>query len=282
MTVNFNWELLDRLNSKVERAEKHIVDLCTEWDRFKIDAYGYSASDNLDSGERIWRLDRALPIPNTLSLITGDAVHGLRCALDHVIYRLAEVRCRKLPLPTRLYFPVGKDRADFIAALEAAAEHKSRKFGIVKRLGPEVGEAIKAIEPYEGGRGRTLWHIHQLDIIDKHRSLLTAALNNPTRSMTPNIIERYAKSLGVDGMYTPEEKSLIFQTDSSAPFPLNAGDILHTCPIAEANENMKFTFTLAFREPQALKGKPIAPTLYQAAHFIRDMTRTFCESGFLS
>lgn len=282
MPQNLDWQIFDRLTSKIERAEKHIVDLCVEWDRFKVDAYKVSANDDPDSGERTWRLERAWPVPDKLSLLVGDAVHGLRCALDHLIYQLAWVHTHGQGPFKNLYFPGGSDAMKFSKRLKEASEHKAATGGIVQRLRPEAIKAIEAIEPYEGGRGRILWHIHQLDIIDKHRSLVTAALSNPTLSMPPNMIAGYAKSVGVEGRYTPEQEALIFQTESSAPFPLNEGDILHRAPIAKANENMKFTFMIAFREPQVLKGKAIAPTLYQATHFIRDITRTFFEDGFLS
>jgi hypothetical protein len=170
----------------------------------------------------------------------------------------------------------------FSKRLKEASEHKAVSRGIVQRLGPDAIKAIEAIEPYEGGRGRILLHVHQLDIIDKHRSLLTSALSNPTMSMPPAVIASYVKSMGIAGRYTPDQEAHIFQTESPAPFPLNEGDILHRAPIAKANENMKFTFMIAFREPQVLKGKAIAVTLYQAAHLIRDITRTFFEDGFLS
>jgi hypothetical protein len=282
MPQNLDWRIFDQLTSKVERAEKHIVDLCAEWDRFKVKAYKVSANDDLNSGERIWRLDRAWPIPDTLSLIVGDAAHGLRCALDHLIYRLVLVHTRGVGPFKNLYFPVGSDRVKFFKRLKEASEHKATTGGIVQRLRPEAIKAIEAIEPYEGGKGRILWNVHQLDIFDKHRSLVTATLSIPTLSMPPDIIASYAKSIGVEGRYTPQEEALIFQTDSSAPFPLNEGDIIHRVPITKANENMKFTFMIAFREPQVLKGKAIAVTLHQAVKLIRDITRTFFEDGFLS
>lgn len=272
----------DRLTAKVERAEHHIVNLCAEWDKFKTKAYEIVSNDDPDSGERIWRLKQAWPIPALFPIIVGDAVHCLRSALDHLVYRMAEVYCKKPPLIAGLYFPTGENRDDFVDAVMAAAEHKSRSIGVVKRLGPEAIEALKAIEAYDGGKGAILRQVHCLDLIDKHRTLLTAALSNTTVSLDPESIARYAKSLGVVGKFTPEQESLIYQTRSLAPFPLNEGDILHRIPIAKANENMKFTFQIAFREPEVLKGKAIAETLYKAAHLIRDIARTLFDSGLAS
>ncbi|PYU30723.1 MAG: hypothetical protein DMG31_13430 [Acidobacteria bacterium] len=272
----------DRLTSKVERAEHHITYLCVEWDKFRVQAYKVSSNDDFNTGERIYRLEQAWPIPDMFPAIVGDAVHCLRSALDHLIYRMAEVYCQKPPLIAGLYFPTGNNRDEFIKCLEAAAEHKSKKSGVVKRLGPEAIKALKAIEAYDGGKGAILRHIHCLDLFDKHRTLLTAALSNPLVTMDRDSIARYKAAVGITDRLTPDQEASVFKTESCAPFPLKQGDILHRVPIAKANENMKPEFQIAFGEPQVVKGKPIAPTLHQAAHLIRDITWAFYESGFLS
>jgi hypothetical protein len=181
-----------------------------------------------------------------------------------------------------LYFPVGSDATKFAKRLKEASEHKPKAKGIVQRLGPDPIKAIRILEPYQGGRGAILWHIHSLDIIDKHNLLLTIGLRNPTHSMTPDVIARYKSGFGFKYEYTPSQEALIFQTNSFATFPLNAGDELARVPIAEVNENMTFTFDVAFGEPEILKGKPIAPLLYQASGFIREIIGNFDDLGMLS
>lgn len=40
--------------------------------------------------------------------------------------------------------------------------------------------------------------------------------------------------------------------------PLQAGHILHTCPVAEAQEDMRFIFEVAINESEVAKGQPLS------------------------
>jgi hypothetical protein len=277
-----HWQLVDRLRAKVERAEKHLQDLQTEWNDYRASGYRIESRDDPQTAERIWYLADAWPIPPEMPLITGDAVHCLRCALDHVIYHLVNICTAGRGPFTQLYFPTGKDSSDFAARLDAASEYKSKGGGVIQRLRPEARKAIQAIKPFEGGGGALLWQIHRLDITDKHHLLLTVGSSNPTHSMARSVIARYKNGFGVKDEYTPAQEAIIFQTNSLARFPLNAGDELARVPIAEANENMNFTFAVAFGAPKGIAGQPIIPTLYQACHLIRDMIREFDDLGLFA
>lgn len=271
-----------QLCAKVERAEKHLKNLRAEWEKYRADAFLIKAKDDPQTAERIWYLAHTYPIPREMSLIAGDAVHCLRCCLDHVIYRLVRVCTAGRGPFSQLYFPTGKNATNFAERLKAASEYKSKGKGVVQRLRPEAIKAIQTFEPFEGGSGALLRHVHQLDIIDKHHLLLTVALSNPTHSMQPSVIERYKHGLGLEDEYTPAQEALIFQTESLARFPLNIGTELARVPITDVNENMRFMFALAFGEPKAVEGKPIIQTLYQASLFIRDMIRKFDGLGLFA
>jgi len=144
---------------------------------------------------------------------------------------------------------------------------------------PADAEAFAA---FEGGFGTLLWRVHCLDIIDKHNVLLTVASGNTTHSMPPSVIERYKGGLGLHNEYSPAQEALIFQTESLARFPLEAGGELARVPITDVNENMSFMFALAFGEPKAVAGAPIIQTLFQTSGFIRDMIRTFDGLGLFA
>lgn len=267
----FDWS---RLCAKVERAERHLKNLQTEWDKYRAHAYLIRSKDDLNTSERIWYLAHTYPIPPEMSLIAGDAVHCLRCCLDQVIYHLVAVCTAGQGPFDQLYFPTGKDSAHFATRLNAASKYRVKNSGqVIQRLRPEAITAIQAFEPFEGGSGALLRHVNSLDIIDKHHLLLTVALSNPTHSMPPSVIERYKLGLGLKDEYTPAQEALIFQTDSLSSFPLDAGGELARVPIADVNENMNFTFALAFGELKAVAGKPIIQTLFQASCLIRDMIR---------
>lgn len=271
-----------RLCAKVEQAEKHLKNLRTDWEKYRADAFLVKSKDDAQTGERVWYLAHAYSIPPEMPLIVGDAVHCLRCALDHVIYRLVSVCTSDRLAYNQLYFPTGKNAVHFVDRLKAASTYKPKGGAALQRLRPEAVQAIQEFQPFDGGSGAVLRHVHSLDIIDKHHLLLTVTLTNTTHSMQPTVIEKYKRGLGLQDEYTPAQEALIFQTESLAWFPLKAGGELARVPIADANENMSFVFALAFGEPKAVEGKPIIQTLYQAALFIRDMIRKFDERGLFA
>ena len=92
----------------------------------------------------------------------------------------------------------------------------------------------------------------------------------------------YRRALGLGNRNIRRgQEPLVFQTKSSAPFPLNTGDVLARLPIAEANKEMYFPFVIAFGEPGVFKGNPVIPTLYQIAQLIRNIVRDFDSRGVL-
>jgi hypothetical protein len=71
----------------------------------------------------------------------------------------------ELPVyPFTILVPIAKDRDTYDA----------EKAGKLKGIRPKAIEAIDALKPYKGGND-TLWRIHELDNIDKHRFVFVIA-----------------------------------------------------------------------------------------------------------
>jgi hypothetical protein len=143
---------------KIERAKKHLRNLETELADFgKKEFYAVITDPNSQSRHlgkhRIFTFD-------TLAA-AGDVVHNLRSALDHLASQLVWVGSGKEPT-RRIEFPIAKDAATYEG-------DKARK---VEGMTPEAIKAIDALKPYKGGND-ALWRIHELDNIDKHRTLFT-------------------------------------------------------------------------------------------------------------
>jgi hypothetical protein len=158
---------------KVERAKKHLRDLAAE----------LLAADNAtvvrrnldlkpgESSEIGFRLpgmvrDELVTLPRLqfdVVATAGDIVHNLRSALDHLAYQLVVVGSGKEP-SRRVEFPIAKD----VVTYEA---EKARK---VEGMRPVAIKAIDSVKPYKGGND-PLWRIHELDNIDKHRTLFSVA-----------------------------------------------------------------------------------------------------------
>lgn len=278
--------ITDELNLKLERAEHHIRDLKRLWSEFvEKDAYPFVHHDDLKSGYRLYRLRYASPVPSDIPLILGDAVHNLRSVLDHLIYRLIVIATNGTGPFGGAYFPVGETLAKFQEALARTSECKSKTGGKIQRLRQDAMKAITTIQPYEGGRGVLLWNIHQLDIRDKHYVLLAVGSSNPKHSSLPSeVADIKKKFLGIENNgLTPAMASKVYlRSSANTVFPLKTGAELLRVPLSEVDENMYFTFEVAFGEPEILKGKPIVATLYRAAQLTRNIIRDFNGHGLFT
>lgn len=106
------------------------------------------------------------PLPLAFSAEAGAYINSIRSALDMLATALVERH--GLPIkPDDIYFPIKKSE-------DAFKEDK-----IVKALPDAERKIVESLKPYCGGN-ELLWALHRLDILRKHRRLLTADLT-PTK-----------------------------------------------------------------------------------------------------
>jgi hypothetical protein len=259
----------DILTAKLERAEEHIFKLKEFWNGFVVDAYPLLSQATADGSYRMYYLGDVKPIPADVPLIMGDVIHNLRSSLDHLAYRLVCVGTDSAGPFERVYFPIG----------ERPKEFKARIRAIKKCLKPPAVKALSAIEAYEGGNGDILWQLHQLDIIDKHRLLLTVYSQNRFRSMSPTEVAKMRSLLKAKGGPEIHDAHLFLKSSNVTHISLETGRILDIIPISQVQQNMQFPVEVAFAEPEVLKGKPVIELLQQAAKLIRDIFRMFDDGG---
>lgn len=163
--------MTDRFDSarwKLDRARKHTDDLEAEvsafWDTepFEIELVGASPTE---SGP--YRVKRIEALPDSISLIAGDAVHNIRSALDHFTYSVAAHPDRTTAFPVW-----STSKATPPTAAQWRKEVQRRAHGTP----PDLIEALVKLEVWETGRDSLLWAIHELDRVDKHRLLLSIAV----------------------------------------------------------------------------------------------------------
>lgn len=145
---------------KIERAKHHINDLERQIESF-MERKPFRLMRRFDpkSNRTSVMIKTDIPIPDELSLITGDAVHNLCAALDLTMFQLARDRS---PSPHFIAFPFPKKAEGLAGAIDKAQ---------VKFAGTNVVEAVEALEPYPGGN-EILSALHRLDAQDKHRLLI--------------------------------------------------------------------------------------------------------------
>jgi len=147
---------------KIERAKKHLRDLAAELLAAKnVRTTVVGTKHDPQSGEPKRGFVTLPRLPFDAVATAGDIVHNLRSALDHLAYQLVVVGSGKEP-SRRVEFPIAKDATTYEA-------EKARK---VEGMRPLAIEAIDNLKPYKSGNDR-LWRIHELDNIDKHRTLFS-------------------------------------------------------------------------------------------------------------
>lgn len=152
---------------KIKRANKHIADLdmCIESLKERLVATAHvdtnSGCEYIKCG--FTGVDES-EVLEEFSAIIGDAVHNLKCALDHV---WVETLTRLIPARNweKTKFPAFATRDD----LEAALRNRKLQIDAPYFFRFIIGQ----IKPYDGGDW-AIRTVHKLDIRDKHWLLIPA------------------------------------------------------------------------------------------------------------
>jgi len=150
---------------KIWRAEQHTVSLETEirayMDRAPAHANIRPGTPVKDAGMIYHETILTEPIPIHISTVLGDVIHNLRTSLDLLASELVRMNGGT---DDDVYFPFAKDAAQ----LEDMIKRRH-----IDRAAPDVIDLVRHFKPYIGGN-TDLRGIHDLDIIDKHQTLITA------------------------------------------------------------------------------------------------------------
>ena len=235
---------------KIERADQHISDMdgaiSEFWKTRPYKVIGY-----IDAEKRpTYQVTDTKPIGPMIPAIAGDVIQCLRAALDRMACALWS---RTNARDCKIYFPIA----------DSATKYKSDGLGKVKGLGQDAIDAITAIEPYQGGKGESLWCLHRLSIIDRHRLPLTVIGGQMGIDLIPLYRDRI-----------PElAKSFAF-VHSLANFrvPLDKGDIIFIDePGAELHKNLDVSWFVFFNEPGVFERKPVVASLKGLRDFVNDI-----------
>jgi hypothetical protein len=234
--------------AKIERAKKHISDFDRERLAFlDTDPYVVVAKFNPESNVTQSIVGRLPIVPESLATIAGDAAQNLRSALDYLAAELTRINGGDAK---RVYFPIA----------ESAEKYKSELDGKTKGISPEAIKVFDLIEPYGGGHGQMLWVLHTLNNADKHRLLVSVGSN----------IARTVQLTMSPGPRT-------FSALMLAP-GLHEGLVLGEVEgNTEPDNHIKFTFDIAFGEPEILEGKYVVPTLTYIAGMVETIVNHFAE-----
>lgn len=251
---------------KANRAKKHLSDLQAAIDRFfETNPYFVVVKDNPESGYRECEVARADPLPPDLAIISGDCIHNLRSALDHLVWQLVLANGRK-PEEMRTAFPVWRSEADF----------ESGRPGDAKGISKEALNVLYGLKPYKGGND-ALWRVHKLDIVDKHRLVLALASGHQEV-----IIDLGAYAREWTMRQDPERFRDLEFPSAFLPVPpdervvIEPGAVLFQAPLGDkSHDNVKFAFEVALYEPGFPAGESLVKTLHEMVGFVDEVIDLF-------
>jgi hypothetical protein len=252
--------------AKVEWADKHIEDFKEELIRFQNTyPYKFTAQNDPETRKLVYYMTEVADVPRDALLIAGDVLQCLRTALDYLIWAHSEN-------PTAFTsFPI-------FDPAKAEQSYLPRKIG---GLSPEAQKIVTELKPYRGGN-ETLWKLHELNRIDKHRLLVASATAlrgfNMNRHLanirhgSPGMVVRNGQNFIVkiaEDVYLPPRVKV---------FPLKAGDVLLIDPPeTKIDEDVDFRFEMAFNEPGICEGDSILETLKQSLGLVREIVALFAK-----
>lgn len=234
---------------KVERAKHHIADLQRTFDAFaKSNPQEFVTENDTQQGILSIEVCFREPVPDTLALILGDAVHNLRTALDHAMWELMGLDGGTQDRSTA--WPFSKNRMDYEAACRGIKTpmDDTKKFFIV-------------LAAYPGGAGEKLYGLHRLDNVEKHKTL------------TPVVgiahIERLELIDPYGGTHGSLENCGIIVRGNRRARILETGPGFHGYSI-QLKQNADAPVGIFFDEVELFDGLPLVETLMDLAKAIDD------------
>jgi hypothetical protein len=239
---------------KVKRAHRHIDELMQRTSPLDPSLYTIAVEKTpksvIHKNATVFQLAYRpkKPIPETLALAIGDAIHNLRAALDHLAN--AVIRAWHPSPEEKGYFPMGPKREDFVA---------SRHFAPIEEAIPGAKKfLLEKIRPEDGANER-LWAFGTLDNDDKHNLILPtvtfAQISNINAVLPGNNIMR---NCGAGGDAT--RPSIIIRSEGG--------------PISVEN-NLQTSVDVKFGQGTTFENEPVIPTLLQFAELTSETLNSF-------
>lgn len=163
-----NEEFATLANLKWSRANSHFSTLFARFNEW-LATNPVSIAHTVDQeNQKILLLAEVRsPAPlSQLSLDLGDALHNLRSALDATAWGLATLNNRQPKRAKSVYYPI----------CTIKREWQTARTNWVDELDDEMAKRLLALQPFviDDPNPSPLKLLHDLDIVDKHRGLLSA------------------------------------------------------------------------------------------------------------
>src|SRR5208283_270059 len=175
---------LDGARERIRRADENIQNLNREIDNFLTSAPSVILDVDFDKGKPIITdKDRETfdqiadflnneRVPPRYAVLTGEIIHHLRSAFDHVAWQLSSTDFQTNS-PRQIQFPVSRTLPK---PCGLTRNKISGYCGQIQGISsPSALARIDTLQPYRNGGNaerHPLWLIHDMDLWDKHRELI--------------------------------------------------------------------------------------------------------------
>jgi hypothetical protein len=170
---------LEGVDLKLKQAQEHLFALAASVVAFLRDPDTYGLAVETD-GRRgpILRVEHARNPPPDWGVIIGECVYDFHSALDHLAFQLAVANTRGRALPKSVAessaFPIFNSGPKFRAANRGGRPTPASGLRKIVGTSANAQAIIEQLQPYHRKRNpgaRSLWQLHELSNIDKHRLL---------------------------------------------------------------------------------------------------------------
>ena len=254
------------IETKLERANHHLREFQSALRSFyESNPYIVAAKRDPDSRKPVYYLAAVRPVPPAIPILAGEVIQSLRTVLDYVSYELVVLGSQAAGPFDYVCYPIFK----------SADNYKIARLGKVKGARQQAIDAIDATRPYKGGND-LFWVIDKLNVVDKHRLLITAGGRFDSVDIMPSMVELFRQTA-----VAPEFERLhlasadamagmqVFLRPADHLFPLEPGDKLYIDrPDAEMNEKIQFRVSVAVSEPGIAEPVPLGDLLIAMTRFV--------------
>lgn len=239
---------------KLERAKQHIRDLDAALTSF-IDERPHRPviKGERDNGNRhrLWiEIVEDRPLRPDVPLMLGDAIHNLRCVMDHLMWELMGLDRGTQDRWTKL--PTGDTQVNF----ESSARGSKTPVQSTKDF--LVGLAV-----YPAGQGKWLHVVHALDNADKH-TVLTPVLSFTELQDVVLIDLATGKRIEADPIHIGA-----VEVGGSASFPIPVGHGI------DADHRIHATPDILFGKVDCVPGQGIISTLATLEYEVESLISEF-------
>lgn len=217
---------------KIERAKKNLVEL-----EALLAGFRGKKIPVMTIRQDVSKIEKLPVLPFEALPISGDIIHNLRSALNHLAHQLVLVGTSGTEPSRRVEFPISKD----------VMTYEAEKVAKMEGMRLEAVKTIDSLHPYKGGND-TLWRIHELNNIDKHRTL-----------------------------FTVDHDVLLVSDWQSYPYFFVAEQNPHFAGVfdRDVEKDMQLEIEESVRDMHIAKGNALLPTLHQLVNFVDELPTKF-------